>query len=118
MVTINQCLIKKRNLINKGVVKKSPFYKGVCIKIFTRNPKKPNSALRKVVLIKLNNNKQVIAYIPGIGHTLQEYSTVLIKYGKIKDLPGVKFRVIRGKFDLNSVKNRVSSRSKYGVKKL
>jgi len=91
--------------------------KGVCIKIFNRTPKKPNSALRKVAKIKLSTKKKVECYIPGEGHNIQQYSTVLIRGGRIPDLPGVKYRIIRGKYDLSGVKNRISSRSKYGVKK-
>jgi len=116
MVSINQAC--KKRYYFKPIVKKKPFYKGVCIKIFTKNPKKPNSALRKVVNVKLTDNSCVVAFIPGIGHLLQEYSTVLIKGGKVKDLPGVKYHVVRGKFDLPAVKNRLTSKSKYGCKKI
>lgn len=115
MPTVNQ-ICKKKRLNSKIVVKNKPFYKGVCIKIFTKSPKKPNSAIRKVVRIKLLNNKRITAYIPGEGHSLQEYSTVLIRGGRVKDLPGVKHHVVRGKFDLQGLKNRKNARSKYGSK--
>jgi small subunit ribosomal protein S12 len=119
MPTINQICKKPRNKIfNNKYVKNKPFYKGVCIKIFTKNPKKPNSAIRKVVRVKLINNHRITAYIPGEGHSLQEYSTVLLRGGRVKDLPGVKHHVVRGKFDLQGLKGRSSSRSKYGAKKL
>ncbi len=95
----------------------SPFKRGVCLAVMTRTPKKPNSALRKVARVRLSNKKEVTAYIPGEGHTLQEHSVVMVKYGKIQDLPGVKYVVVRGKFDLQGVQNRKTSRSIYGVKK-
>jgi len=98
-------------------MKTSPQKKGVCLRVYTRTPKKPNSALRKVVRLKLTDKTRVTAYIPGEGHTLQEYSTVLIRSGRVKDLPGVKYHAIRGKFDLLGLKNRKTSRSKYGTKK-
>jgi small subunit ribosomal protein S12 len=115
MPTINQICKKPRKIYNRSV-KNKPFYKGICIKIFTKNPKKPNSAIRKVVRVKLNNNKVITAYIPGEGHFLQEYSTVLIRGGRIKDLPGVKYHLVRGKYDLHGLKMRCSSKSKYGTK--
>ena len=95
----------------------NPQRKGVCLKVYTRAPKKPNSALRKLTKIRLTNSMDVIAYIPGEGHNLQEHSMVLIRGGRVKDLPGVKYRVIRGKLDLQGVLNRKTSRSKYGTKK-
>ena len=95
----------------------NPQKKGTCIKVFTRTPKKPNSALRKVAKLKLTNKKRVEAYIPGEKHNLQEYSVVLMRGGRVKDLPGVKYHLIRGKYDLVGVRNRKTSRSKYGVKK-
>lgn len=98
-------------------MKGNPQIRGVCLKVFVRTPKKPNSALRKVTKLKLSNNLRVESYIPGEGHNLQEYSVVLIRGGRIPDLPGVKYRNIRGKYDLQSVKNRKKARSKYGVKK-
>ena len=109
-------LLKKQK--NKTpALNKCPQKKGICLKLILKSPKKPNSALRKLVKLKLTNNKKVYAYIPGIGHNLQEYSTVLMKGGRVKDLPGVKYKLIRNKFDLAGVYNRKSSRSKYGVKK-
>lgn len=121
MLTKNQFLRRKKI---KKLHKKTPALdncpqkKGICVKIILKAPKKPNSALRKIVRLKLTNNKKVYGYIPGCGHNLQEYSTVLIKGGRVKDLPGVKYHLIRNKFDLNQVKNRKTSRSKYGVKKI
>ena len=123
MPTINQlCLdkksrIPKRHLKRKPALQGSPQVRGVCIRVFNKTPKKPNSALRKVAKIRLSNRRRIIAFIPGEGHNLQEHSTVLIRGGRTKDLPGVKYRVIRGVLDLQAVKNRKSSRSKYGVKK-
>ena len=90
----------------------------MCLKLVVRAPKKPNSALRKLVKLKLTNKKRVYAYIPGEGHNLQEYSSVLIKGGRVKDLPGVKYHLIRNKLDLLGVKNRKTSRSKYGAKNM
>jgi small subunit ribosomal protein S12 len=95
----------------------NPQKKGVCIKIFNRSPKKPNSALRKVARLKLSNGKRIEAYIPGEGHNIQEYSVVLMKGGRVPDLPGCKYHLIRGKYDLQGVKNRQQARSKYGAKK-
>jgi small subunit ribosomal protein S12 len=109
--------IKKIKRIKKPALMKSPQRKGVCLKVYTRAPKKPNSALRKLVKVRLTNSIDVIAYIPGEGHNLQEHSMVLIKGGRVKDLPGVKYRVIRGKLDVQGVLNRKTSRSKYGTKK-
>jgi small subunit ribosomal protein S12 len=108
---------KKIKLKKTPALQGCPQKKGFCIKIVIRSPKKPNSALRKIAKLKLSNKKLIYAYIPGEKHNLQEFSTVLIKGGRIKDLPGVKYKIIRGKLDLSGVKNRVSSRSKYGVKK-
>ena len=121
MVTINQ-LIKKNREKKKYYsktpsLKCSPQKRGVCIKVYTVKPKKPNSALRKVCRVKLTNGNEVIAYIQGVGHTLQEHSVVLIRGGRVKDLPGVKYKVIRGALDCTGVEGRESSRSKYGVKK-
>jgi small subunit ribosomal protein S12 len=95
-----------------------PQKKGVCNKILIRNPKKPNSALRKVARVLLTNGKLVTAYIPGEGHSLQEYSTVLMRGGRVKDLPGVKYHLIRGKLDLTGIDTRRTSRSRYGSKKI
>jgi small subunit ribosomal protein S12 len=108
---------KKRKLNKTPALQQNPQRKGVCVKIFIRTPKKPNSACRKVAKIKLPDGKKVEAYIPGEGHTLQQYSVVLMRGGRVKDLPGVKYHLIRGKFDFKGVKNRKTSRSSYGVKK-
>jgi small subunit ribosomal protein S12 len=99
-------------------LEKAPQKKGICLKVYTRTPKKPNSALRKVALVRLTNGFNVIAYIPGEKHSLQEHSVVLVRGGRVKDLPGVKYHLVRGVFDLLGVENRKSSRSKYGVKKI
>jgi small subunit ribosomal protein S12 len=95
----------------------SPFKRGVCVKVFTVTPKKPNSALRKVARVRLTNGKEVTAYIPGEGHNLQEHSVVLIRGGRVKDLPGVRYHVIRGVLDTGGVEGRKQERSKYGTKK-
>jgi len=95
----------------------SPLKKGVCLKVFTTTPKKPNSALRKVARVKLSNGMEVTAYIPGEGHNLQEHSIVLIRGGRVKDLPGVRYHVVRGKYDTAGVEDRKQQRSKYGTKK-
>lgn len=94
-----------------------PQKKGVCLKVFIVTPKKPNSALRKVARVRLSNNRRVTAYIPGEGHNLQQYSTVLMRGGRVKDLPGIKYHLIRGKYDFLGIKNRKVARSKYGTKK-
>ncbi len=121
MVTINQ-LVRKSRICKKiknnvPALNKCPQKKGVCIKVYTTTPKKPNSALRKVCRVRLTNNIEVTAYIPGEGHNLQEHSVILIRGGRVKDLPGVRYHVIRGALDCAGVKNRSRSRSKYGVKK-
>ena len=108
---------KKAKIIKKPALMQNPQKKGVCTKVYTRAPKKPNSALRKLAKIRLTNYADVIAYIPGETHNLQEHSMVLIRGGRVKDLPGVKYRVIRGKLDLLGVSNRKQARSKYGVKR-
>ena len=95
----------------------SPFKRGVCIKVFTMTPKKPHSALRKVVRVRLSNSQEVTAYIPGEGHNLQEHSVVLIRGGRVKDLPGVNYKVVRGVLDAGGVEERKQQRSKYGAKK-
>nr|QYC61953.1 ribosomal protein S12 [Guinardia striata] len=122
MPTINQlCKKKRKSKISKCKVPaldQSPQRKGFCLKVFTRTPKKPNSAIRKLVRLRLTNDVKINAYIPGEGHNLQEYSTVLIRGGRAKDLPGIKYQVIRGKFDLLGLKHRKTSRSKYGSKKI
>lgn len=119
MPTVNQLV---RNPRKKQVVKnnvpaldKCPQKRGVCTKVYTTTPKKPNSALRKVARIKLTNGAEVIAYIPGEGHNLQEHSVVLIRGGRVKDLPGVRYHIIRGSLDTQGVKNRKQGRSKYGA---
>lgn len=95
----------------------SPFKRGICIKVFTVTPKKPNSALRKVARVKLSNGKEVTAYIPGQGHNLQEHSMILIRAGKVRDLPGVRYHVVRGHLDTGGVEGRKRGRSKYGAKR-
>jgi small subunit ribosomal protein S12 len=95
----------------------SPFKRGVCLKVFTVTPKKPNSGLRKVARVRLTNGMEVSAYIPGVGHNLQEHSTVIIRGGRVKDLPGVRYHVVRGILDTTGVEGRKQERSKYGVKK-
>lgn len=122
MPTINQLSLnfsrkKKTFKIKTPALLQKPFCKGVCVKVFIRTPKKPNSALRKVAKLKLSNGKKVDAYIQGIGHNLQEYSVVLMRGGKVQDLPGVKYHLVRGKYDFQAVKNRKTSRSRYGAKK-
>ena len=118
-----QQLIKKKRFNNKKfLTKKSalsnqPIKKGSCVKVFTINPRKPNSAVRKVVRVLLSNGLYITAYIPGEGHSLQEHSSVLVRNGKTKDLPGVKYKVIRGALDCSGVLGRKTSRSKYGTKK-
>lgn len=94
----------------------NPFMRGVCLKVYTTTPKKPNSALRKVAKVKLTNGMEVIAYIPGIGHNLQEHSVVMIRGGRVKDLPGVRYHIVRGKLDTLGVDGRKRGRSKYGAK--
>ena len=104
-------------LKNKPVYFSSPFKRGVCLKVFTTTPKKPNSALRKVARVRLSNGMEVTAYIPGEGHNLQEHSVVLIRGGRVKDLPGVRYHILRGNLDTQGVANRKQQRSKYGAKK-
>ena len=122
MPTINQLLRKKRvkpAARNKvPALQKQPLKRGVCVKVYTTTPKKPNSALRKLARLTLTNGKKITAYIPGEGHKLQEYSTVLVRGGRVKDLPGIKYHLVRGKLDLLGLKNRKTSRSKYGTKKI
>lgn len=133
MPTINQ-LIKKGRHSKKGKIRAtalhkffnakdrrmkeiaSPFKRGVCTVVKTMTPKKPNSALRKVARVRLSNKQEVTAYIQGIGHTLAEHSIVLVRGGRVRDLPGVKYHIVRGKFDTGGVVNRAQSRSKYGTK--
>lgn len=134
MPTINQLLKKKRKsqkaktkspamsfgfntIKNRPVDCASPFKRGVCTKVTTMTPKKPNSALRKVVRVRLTNGMEVTAYIPGEKHNLQEHSVVMIRGGRVKDLPGVRYHVVRGRLDAAGVEGRKQERSKYGVKK-
>jgi len=95
----------------------SPFKRGVCVKVFTTTPKKPNSAMRKVARVRLSNGMEVTAYIPGIGHNLQEHSIVLLRGGRVRDLPGVRYHIVRGVLDTGGVEGRKQERSKYGTKK-
>lgn len=108
---------KKMYRVKKPALMACPQKKGVCFRVYTRTPKKPNSALRKVAKIRLTNSTEIIAYIPGEGHNLQEHSVVLVRGGRVKDLPGVKYKVIRGTLDLQGVVTRKQARSKYGAKK-
>jgi len=134
MPTINQLIKKGRKKIkgrikapalrfyfnslkNRPVESPSPFKRGVCVKVFTTTPKKPNSALRKVARVRLTNGMEVTAYIPGEGHNLQEHSIVLVRGGRVKDLPGVRYHIVRGVLDAQGVENRKQQRSKYGTKK-
>ncbi len=113
-------LQRRQNLIkNKTLFIKTgaPFMRGVCLKVYTSTPKKPNSALRKIAKVKLTNGMEVLAYIPGVGHNLQEHSVVMIRGGRVKDLPGVRYHIVRGKLDTLGVDGRKRSRSKYGTKR-
>ncbi len=120
MPTINQLIRKGRAELAKKsktpALRGAPQKRGVCIRVYTTTPKKPNSALRKVARVRLTNGMEVTAYIPGIGHNLQEHSVVLIRGGRVKDLPGVRYKIIRAALDTAGVANRKQSRSKYGVK--
>lgn len=121
MPTINQ-LIRRSRRASKDKTKSPaltscPQRRGVCTRVYTTTPKKPNSALRKVAKVRLSNGFEVISYIPGIGHNLQEHSVVLIRGGRVKDLPGVRYHIVRGVLDTQGVANRLNSRSKYGTKK-
>ena len=122
MVTINQLIRKKRKKeIHRNKVPAlggAPYKRGVCLKVYTTTPRKPNSALRKVCRVKLTNNYEVTAYIEGEGHNLQEHSVVLIRGGRVKDLPGVRYKVVRGVLDTAGVSERRQSRSRYGTKKV
>ena len=104
-------------ILNRPVKSNSPFKRGVCLKVFTTTPKKPNSALRKVARVRLTNGMEVTAYIPGEGHNLQEHSVVVIRGGRVKDLPGVRYHIVRGVLDTSGVTDRKQQRSKYGAKK-
>lgn len=105
------------HLKNRPTHSVSPFKRGVCLKVFTTTPKKPNSALRKVARVRLSNGMEVTAYIPGEGHQLQEHSVILIRGGRVKDLPGVRYHIVRGILDTTGVENRKQQRSKYGAKR-
>jgi small subunit ribosomal protein S12 len=121
MPTINQLIRKERvqqkNDTKSPALKGCPQRRGVCTRVYTTTPKKPNSALRKVAKVRLSNGYEVISYIPGIGHNLQEHSVVLIRGGRVKDLPGVRYHIVRGVLDLQGVNGRLRSRSKYGAKR-
>ena len=122
MPTINQLICKGRSGLTRkkkvpALGKCNPQRRGVCTKVYTTTPRKPNSALRKVARVKIGGYGEVTAYIPGEGHNLQEHSVVLIRGGRVKDLPGVRYHIIRGALDLRGVQNRKKARSKYGVKK-
>ena len=121
MPTINQLIRKGRTQIeNRSAsahLEKCPQKRGVCTRVYTTTPKKPNSALRKVAKVRLTNQIEVIAYIPGEGHNLQEHSIVLVRGGRVKDLPGVRYHIVRGSLDASGVNGRNQSRSKYGTKK-
>lgn len=135
MPTINQLVKKKRKRIvrkskavalqrgfnvkkNKPTFYDAPFKRGVCIQVKTTTPKKPNSALRKIARVRLTNGMEVTAYIPGMGHNLQEHSVVLLRGGRVKDLPGVRYHIVRGVLDTTGVDGRMQKRSKYGAKKV
>jgi len=111
--TVFNTLKRQRNELPKG----APYKRGVCLKVTTMTPKKPNSALRKIARVRLSNGMEVTAYIPGEGHNLQEHSIVLLRGGRVKDLPGVRYHVVRGVYDTAGVEGRKQSRSKYGAKK-
>ncbi len=121
MPTINQLVRKGREKVKKKskapALEGNPQKRGVCVRVYTTTPKKPNSALRKVARVRLSNGYEVTCYIPGIGHNLQEHSIVLVRGGRVKDLPGVRYKIIRGALDAAGVKDRKQSRSKYGAKK-
>jgi small subunit ribosomal protein S12 len=121
MPTINQLVRKRREEINKKsstqALQSCPQKRGVCVRVYTTTPKKPNSALRKIARVRLTNGIEVTSYIPGIGHNLQEHSVVLIRGGRVKDLPGVRYHIIRGTLDALGVANRKQGRSKYGAKR-
>lgn len=121
MPTINQLVRqgrkKKASKTNTPALKGSPQKRGVCVRVYTTTPKKPNSALRKVARVRLTNGIEVTSYIPGIGHNLQEHSVVLIRGGRVKDLPGVRYHIVRGTLDTLGVSDRKQGRSKYGAKR-
>lgn len=121
MPTINQLIRRSRQAsklkTKSPALDSCPQKRGVCTRVYTTTPKKPNSALRKVAKVRLSNGFEVISYIPGVGHNLQEHSVVLIRGGRVKDLPGVRYHIVRGVLDTQGVANRLNSRSKYGTKK-
>ncbi|MFH1731110.1 MAG: 30S ribosomal protein S12 [Planctomycetota bacterium] len=121
MPTLNQLVRKGRKQIKKKQkrpdLEKCPQRKGVCLQVMTRTPKKPNSALRKIARVRLTNGREITAYIPGEGHNLQEHSIVLVRGGRVRDLPGVRYHIIRGTLDASGVDDRRRSRSKYGAKR-
>jgi small subunit ribosomal protein S12 len=121
MPTISQLVREGRQIIKKKskapALHNSPQKRGVCVRVYTTTPKKPNSALRKVARIRLTNGIEITGYIPGEGHTLQEHSVVLVRGGRVKDLPGVRYHIVRGTLDSTGVENRRKSRSKYGSKR-
>ena len=121
MPTINQLVRRSRRDVLKKekspALKSNPFRRGVCTRVYTTTPKKPNSALRKVAKVRLTNGFEVIGYIPGEGHNLQEHSVVMIRGGRVKDLPGVRYHILRGVLDTQGVKNRKQRRSLYGAKR-
>jgi small subunit ribosomal protein S12 len=121
MPTINQLIRRSRRDVEKKekspALRANPQKRGVCTRVYTTTPKKPNSALRKVARVRLTNQIEVTAYIPGEGHNLQEHSIVLIRGGRVKDLPGVRYHIVRGTLDASGVNGRMQSRSKYGAKK-
>lgn len=120
MPTINQLVrqgrAQARSKTKSPALKGSPQRRGVCLRVYTQTPKKPNSALRKVARVRLTNSMEVTAYIPGVGHNLQEHSIVLVRGGRVKDLPGVRYHIVRGTLDTVGVQNRKQGRSKYGAK--
>jgi len=119
--TINQLVRQGRQKVtgksDAPALRGNPFKRGVCTVVKTTTPKKPNSALRKIARVRLSNNIEVTAYIPGVGHNLQEHSVVLVRGGRVKDLPGVRYHIVRGALDAAGVANRMQGRSKYGAKK-
>ena len=121
MPTINQLVRKERKKVleksKSPALKNCPQRRGVCTRVYTTTPKKPNSALRKVARVRLSNGYEVTSYIPGVGHNLQEHSVVLIRGGRVKDIPGVRYHIIRGTLDTAGVKDRMQARSKYGAKR-
>ena len=120
MPTINQLVRKGRKRIRARskapVLERCPQKRGVCIAVKTQTPKKPNSALRKIARVRLSNNREITAYIPGEGHNLQEHSIVLVRGGRVKDLPGVRYKIIRGTLDTSGIQGRKQARSRYGAK--